>query len=115
MFPINKKKRHAVKHSKVSLKSDQGLQVERTTLSWFRTLFLSCLVTLAAIKVAIESHTLPLYLVTFLLLYYCVFLYLSSKNVDKLRSVVKSYFYQNIAWGLGLSAMIYLIELITRF
>ncbi|WP_051867886.1 DUF202 domain-containing protein [Vibrio sp. ER1A] len=40
--------------NEATLKSDAGLQVERTTLSWFRTLFVSFLIALSILKKALD-------------------------------------------------------------
>lgn len=89
------------------LKSDEGLQVERTTLSWLRTLFVSALITLSIAKVLYGA-------ISWLLLFSligasltCFLVYNAGANVANKRVNWKGKKYRAIMSFLSLSALFY--------
>ncbi|MGV2990667.1 DUF202 domain-containing protein [Vibrio sp. E150_011] len=94
------------------LKSDKGLQVERTTLSWIRTLFVGFLVVLAIIKKAMESGAWPLFFAAILSSILCIYVYVSLYVVASKQVQAKASRYKIIVVTLSGAAVLYAIDIL---
>ncbi|RJX75252.1 DUF202 domain-containing protein [Vibrio sinensis] len=93
------------------LKSDSGLQVERTTLSWIRTLFVSVLITLAIAKLLLDTHSIWLLMALFFAVVACIAINMSGIGVATLSISCKARRYCTIVVSLASSAIFYGLEL----
>ncbi|WP_186175606.1 DUF202 domain-containing protein [Vibrio jasicida] len=89
------------------LKSDAGLQVERTVLSWLRTLFVSVLIVLSIAKIL---HSSVSWLLAVSLVFACLacrYVYASGLCVATKGTSWKAGKHKNIAISLVLSALLF--------
>lgn len=89
------------------LVSDDKLQVERTILSWFRTMFVSALSVLFLFKLVILHHSIYMLVALMFSCVSCFLIYYAGLRVATLPIVVKARCYRFISISLVLAICFY--------
>lgn len=94
------------------LVSDDKLQVERTILSWFRTMFVSALIVVVLFKLFAEAPSKELLIALIFSSTSCCGIYYSGLKVATLHTYLKARLFLLISIGLLLSIISYSLTIL---